>query len=1033
MNHVPNEEDQCPDAAHHTMMEAAVQLLKLKADTQDTTIFFVLQRLGTWLGVDRGYMYRFSDDLAWMSNTHEWCAEGIEPQIERIQSIPTDAMPWWKKRLLQTRPVLIPAVSDLPPEAHAERDEFTAQGIQSLICLPLIDLRERLIGFIGFDAVRKPRAWSKQEMAMLSLTAHLLATALGRSRAEEMLRASKQRLRLFLAHFDGIIYQARHLSFRPMPFIGKVKAITGYAAEDFVSGRLAWSDLIHAEDLERVYKQGERLKDFAGYVADSEYRIRSRDGDIHWVRDVAHALRNDEGQTRYIQGLIYDITERKRTEEALREAADLLARSQQIAHLGSWKLDVTTKRLQWSDETYRIFGCAPQKFEVTYEAFLSCVHPDDRATVDEAYTRSVREEHTGYEFEHRIIKKNTGEERFVRMQGIHEFDDAGEVIQSIGMVHDITARKRTERYHALSAEILKQLNQPVTLKDSLRAVLAAIRTSTGCDAVGIRLSRGEDFPYFVRNGFSNDFLLTEDTLIARDPQGGICRGPDGKVRLECTCGLVIAGKTDPSNALFSPGGSAWTNDSRPLLDISTEVDPRLHPRNRCIHEGYASIALIPIRTRQQIVGLLHINHRKKNQFTDAVVQLLEGVAAHIGDALMRVQMEEERGKLEAQIAQAQKMEAVRQLAAGVAHDFSNMLTVISGQAEMAMNEVGDNDRLRNRLHETQQAAMRSADLIRQLLAFARRDKAAPKVLDLNETLEGMLTMLRRLIGEDIDLVWRPGSDLNSVCMDPAQLDQILVNLCVNARDAITEAGKIIVETGHVALDEAYCAKHAEAMPGEFVKLAVSDNGCGMDTENLVRVFEPYFTTKVAGKGSGLGLAAVYGMVKQSNGFISVYSEPGHGTTFTIYLPQHAARTAPKTELIQVATPMETCEAILLVEDESILLKMTTQMLEETGYTVIPANTPEEAIRLAREFEGNIDLLITDVIMPEMNGRDLARNLVSISPGIKRLFMSGYPADVIAPHGVLDAGIHFLQKPFTSTDMAAKIREALDSPPVHTAH
>lgn len=297
------------------------------------------------------------------------------------------------------------------------------------------------------------------------------------------------------------------------------------------------------------------------------------------------------------------------------------------------------------------------------------------------------------------------------------------------------------------------------------------------------------------------------------------------------------------------------------------------------------------------------------------------------------------------------------------------------------------------------------------------------MLDLNSTVEGLLKMIRRLIGENIDLIWKPGRDLWQVKLDPSQVDQILANLCVNARDAIADVGKIAIETGNTVMDEEYCAHHVGFVPGEYVLLAVSDDGSGMDAETIAHIFEPFFTTKEVGKGTGLGLATVYGAVKQNGGFINVNSEPGRGTTFKIFLPRHAAK-AEETDEGKPQAAARGSETILLVEDEPIILKMTTTMLEQLGYNVLAARTPGEAIRLGREHKGRIDLIMTDVVMPEMNGRDLAKNLLAIHPGIRRLFMSGYTADIIAHHGVLDEGVHFLQKPFSRKDLGAKIREAL---------
>jgi PAS domain S-box-containing protein len=394
------------------------------------------------------------------------------------------------------------------------------------------------------------------------------------------------------------------------------------------------------------------------------------------------------------------------------------------------------------------------------------------------------------------------------------------------------------------------------------------------------------------------------------------------------------------------------------------------------------------------------------------------------DITERKNAEEEKAKLEAQLQQAQKMESVGRLAGGVAHDFNNMLSVILGHVELAKDKLDPDRAILDDIEAIEKAARRSADLTRQLLAFARKQTVQPQVLDLNQTVEGMLKMLRRLIGEDIDLEWQPNLKLHPVNVDPSQINQILVNLCINARDAIGDVGKITIETGNKTFDREYCALHPGYIEGEYVQVIVSDNGCGMDKETKVHLFEPFFTTKEVGKGTGLGLATVFGIVKQNNGFINVYSEPGNGTTFKIYLPMHSGEMG-HTVSVAARAAVRGSDVILLVEDEPSILNMTKMMLEGRGYTVVAAGTPGEAVRLAAEHPSEINLLITDVVMPEMNGRDLAKNLLTIYPRMKRLFMSGYTSNVIAHHGVLDKGVHFIEKPFSRADLDAKVREALD--------
>ncbi|MHB8772691.1 MAG: PAS domain S-box protein [Syntrophales bacterium] len=397
----------------------------------------------------------------------------------------------------------------------------------------------------------------------------------------------------------------------------------------------------------------------------------------------------------------------------------------------------------------------------------------------------------------------------------------------------------------------------------------------------------------------------------------------------------------------------------------------------------------------------------------------------VWDVTERKRQEEEQEKLQAQLRQAQKMESVGRLAGGVAHDFNNMLGIIIGNAEAALDRVAPDDRVHRHLLEIITAGNRSAEIVGQLLAFARKQTISPQVLDLNDTVQGMIRMLRRLIGEDIALHWVPGKDLGNVRMDVTQIHQILVNLVANSRDAIEGVGTITLETASVLFDESYCREHEGASPGEFLRLTVSDTGSGMGPEIIEHLFDPFFTTKELGRGTGLGLATVYGIVKQNNGFINVYSEPGQGTAFKVYLPRHAAAAAQEPAEAAAEKPLTGTETILVVEDEAALLEIAQKSLTQRGYTVLTARTPEEAIARAGDHPGEIHLLLTDVVLPEMNGRELMERLRPLRPAMKTLFMSGYTANVIAHRGVLDEGIAFLQKPFSVKTLTGKVRESLD--------
>jgi two-component system, cell cycle sensor histidine kinase and response regulator CckA len=387
----------------------------------------------------------------------------------------------------------------------------------------------------------------------------------------------------------------------------------------------------------------------------------------------------------------------------------------------------------------------------------------------------------------------------------------------------------------------------------------------------------------------------------------------------------------------------------------------------------------------------------------------------------------ERRLTEDQLRQSQKIEAVGHLAGGVAHDFNNLLGVITGYADLLLKDIGAPHPGARRVHEIRKAADRATALTRQLLAFSRKQVLQPRVLDLNAAVGDMEKMLGRLIGEDIQIIAKFGTELGRVKADPGQIEQVIMNLAVNARDAMPHGGKLILETTNVELDENYLPTHPGAKPGPHVLLAVSDTGHGIDAETLPRIFEPFFTTKEQGKGTGLGLSTVYGIVKQSGGYIMVYSEPGHGTTFKVYLPRVDEEAAAAAGEVPAEPLARASETILLVEDEKPLREMIHEILEEGGYTVLEGGSPEEALAAARSHPGPIHLMLTDVVMPRMGGRDLAAEMAAVRPDLRVLYMSGYTDNAIVHHGVLDAGTHFLQKPFTADALLRKARAVLDEP------
>ncbi len=726
-------------------------------------------------------------------------------------------------------------------------------------------------------------------------------------------------------------------------------------------------------------------------------------------------------------------------------------------------------------------------YTLSPKQYAECfVHPEDRYMVAEENRKALEATDPSFhrQLEHRILYAD-GTVGYITVNYFIVKDERGRTIRTYGVNQDITERKRAEQAlidserkwrnvlvntpqigialdprariifanaHFLKltgwseAEVIGQdwfaMFIPESIRDEIRQVFFDVVGNQ--DALGF-MSYENDI--VTRAGEAR--TIAWSNVLTKDARGAIlditCLGVDLTERKraeeklresEANYRLLVENQTDMVVKVDLDGRFLFVSPSYCRVFGKTEEEllgqtfmPLVHEEDREATAKAMEALFTPAHTAYMEQRALTADGWKWLSWVDTAVLDEEGKVKEIvgigRDISRRKQAEAEREQLQAQLLQAQKMESVGRLAGGVAHDFNNMLGVILGYTDLSLDEVDPSHPVHAHLQEIRKAAERSAGLTRQLLAFARKQTVVPKVLDLNDTVEGMLRMLRRLIGEDIELVWLPGARLWPVKIDPGQIDQILANLCVNARDAIAGVGRVTIETGARVFEPSDCGGNPDCVGGHYVLLSVTDDGCGMDAETRAHLFEPFFTTKAVGQGTGLGLATVYGIVRQNNGFIDVSSEPGRGTTFRIHLPRFAAaweRQAPPDASAVVARGSET---VLLVEDEPTILSLGKTMLEMMGYRALAAATPAEAIRLATAHEGRIDLLITDVIMPTMNGRDLAEQLQRSLPGLKTLFMSGYTADIISQHAVLEEGVHFVQKPFTRQELGARVREVLD--------
>jgi PAS domain S-box-containing protein len=846
----------------------------------------------------------------------------------------------------------------------------------------------------------------------------------------------------------------------------KWEKVTGMAREQVIGKTDAM--LFPREEAE-AFRKNDRHVIETGTVVEVE-EILEKNGEIQHFISIKFPLFGSDGNVTGICGIITDITDRKRAEEALRESETKYHALYHNAQVALFRISYDGRLFEVNKRYAEMAGYSSvEDCMADFDPAKAWADPGDRTE----FLKAIRENGSVSEYDAKLLRKD-GTIAWALITAAY-FPEMGFIE---GSIIDITDRKMMEenlrRSEAIQSKMVANIGDVIVIIDrdginrykspnieklfgwkprdvvgkttwslvhpedidtmtsffmELMATPGKMKTGecryrcrdgryTWIEFTGINLLDDPDIQGILGNYHDISYRkISEQTLMESEARfkalhdasfGGIAIHDKGVI-LECNQGLseitgysvdelvgmnglmLIAESSRDFVMKKIVGGYEKPYESNGLRKDGTEFPLRIEARN------------VPYKGR--IV--------RSTEFRD-ITEIRKS--------------EEDRKKLQEQLSQAQKMESVGRLAGGVAHDYNNMLSVIMGYTELALGKTGPAGIVYNELQEILRAAKRSAEITRQLLAFARKQTVAPKILDLNAVVESMFKMLHRLIGEDIDIVWHPESGLWPVKIDPSQVEQILANLCVNARDAISGVGKVVIETRRIEIDEGGCAGLPDAAPGEFVVLSVSDDGCGMDRETLDSIFEPFFTTKTVDKGTRLGLATVYGIVKQNNGFIDVHSEPGKGTTFNIHFPRHEGETAGP--VLEILGKIQTGdgELILLVEDEPSIMDMSLAMLERMGYRVLCANTPEDGIRLAEDYRGEIDLLITDVVMPGMNGRELAEKIGDVCPGMKTLFMSGYTANVIAHRGILEEKVVYLQKPFTMSEMGAKVKEALEAGP-----
>ncbi len=966
-----------------------VAALAVKIENLPEFLTSCAEALGTTLEASRVFIFQAEDQTGAFLESAAWDESGRPKDPEPGSRFPMERFPWWREQLsAEAGLIRCEDVTGLPdPDVRSFLEET---GTRAILAAP-ITAGSTLAGFIGLAEAGRPRAWPDPDVTMVQAIARIIGGVFERHRQAKALANNAQQ-QAAIAELGGMALEGGNLNPLLEQAVRRVAQVLHVEMAKILellpdrSGLLLKAGVGWHEGLVGKAVVGADLNSQAGFtlqekdpviVEDLRTETRFTGPPLLFEHGVVSGLSVIIGNPERPYG-VFGVHTIQRRRFTLHEVNFL----QGVAHL----LANAVQRQAVEAELRESRGFLADLIEHSGALIFAKDRSGRYLLANRRWEEAtgIPRHHTLGQTDEHLFPPEVARQFQRHDQEVMESGQAREVEESLegsqGPRHFLSV-KFPMRNNA--GEVTGVCGMATEITERRRAIES--------------LQHSEERLRTLIEGAPDAIMVqTNETFAFLNPQALRLFGADDPTRL---LGTPVTDRFHPAFRDQVRARIRSLNENRLAVPLAEEIILRL--------DGTP----VPVE-----VSAVPFQYGEEN-----------GALVFLRDITERKRAEEDRERIMTQLSQATKMESIGRLAGGVAHDFNNMLGVILGRADMALDSLPPDSPLREDLQEIRQAATHSADLTRQLLAFARKQAVFPRVLDLNDTIGNMLKMLRRLIGEDIELRWEPGADLWPVRIDPGQVDQVLANLCVNARDAITGTGAITIRTARAVIGPAEAAAQADLTPGEYVEICVTDTGAGMDQATLAHLFEPFFTTKQVGRGTGLGLATIYGIIRQNEGFITVDSQPGAGSTFRILLPRHQKPVATPTPELAPPATRTGGETVLLVEDEMPLLALIRKMLTGLGYQVLAAQTPAEALHLARSHRDRIDLLLTDVVMPEMNGRDLAKQLLALHPNLRRVFMSGYTADVIARQGVLEEGMFFLQKPFTPKELAAKIRSALDAP------
>lgn len=875
----------------------------------------------------------------------------------------------------------------------------TYQTEVSLKCGRVLDLYAAPI--IDTNKIRHGRVWFFHDITE-------------RRRVEELIRQSEEKYRTILESIEEGYYEidlAGNYTF----FNNALCASLGYERDEMTG--MNYRQYADAATAKKLFAHFNEIFTTGQPLSQAVYEVIRKDGTRRVHETSGSLIRNHAGEPVGFRGVLRDVTERQQIENNLRRSEANLSAAQRITQLGSWEVElsdlrrINNNRVHWSDEVYRIFGYEPGAVRVSINRYFDSIHADDRRYCRRAFVEAVTDR-KNLNIEFRVCLP-TGGERILHGLAEAVYDaQTDQPRKLIGTVQDITERKRAE--HALEEANQRAIHEYERLIDRVAQLAESLGTARDLRTIYRAL-----YAFAVISAPCTGFFISLYDARRNVRLPGFAVSDGEEIEISDLPPMEMSGS--PNSRAISTGAIVVEDDfqaamtDKPVVNIGIEKHPDL-PQ---------SCLVAPMSVMGRIVGAVEVQSNQSAAYTKEHATAMRMAANLAANAIENVRLIEQEREHEERLRQSQKLESVGRLAGGIAHDFNNMLTAINGYSELTLHKLEAGSPLRQNIEEIKKAGERSALLTHQLLAFSRRQVLQSEVLNLNDVIAETSKMLEVLIGENVRLETNFDAKLGHVKGDAGQLTQVIMNLAVNARDAMPAGGSLIIKTANAYLDEEFAARHVPTKPGSYVMLAVADTGSGIDEETQENIFEPFYTTKEVGKGTGLGLATVYGIVKQSGGFIWLDSAIGVGSTFNIYLPCIDAEIAARDEDEAFQPTAKEAATILIVEDEDLVRAMTRQTLEECGYKVVEATNGKEALATCLQSGGAIDLVITDVVMPEMGGRELAERLREKLPNIRILFTSGYTDDAVVRLDVIEAETNFIQKPFTLEALTNKVKQFLD--------